>query len=39
MNILDNILSNQYENKEYSGKVLLKSKKYNKELMNSLKNI
>jgi len=27
MNILDNILSNQYDNKEYSGKVLLKSKK------------
>ena len=27
MNILDNILSNQYEKKEFSGKVMLKSKK------------
>lgn len=27
MNILDNMLSNQYDNKEFSGKVMLKSKK------------
>lgn len=27
MNILDNILSNQFDSKEYSGKVMLKSKK------------
>lgn len=37
MNIMDNILSNQYDDKEYSGKVMLKNKKIEKRINELIK--